>query len=125
MKKKVLIVEDNIDIQEIYRFNFEEEWFEVINSLNWLKWLVDVLEKHPDIILLDIMMPEMDWFEVLRTIKEQSSITTPIIVCSNLSTKADEEKALELWASLYLRKSDYEGFEIVEKVKEFLKSQNS
>lgn len=121
MNSKVLIIEDNIDIQEIYKINFEIAWFEVYSSLDWLSWIVELIEKKPNIILLDLMMPEMDWFDVLKTIKEHSSINTPVIVCSNLSTIEDEEKAYRLGASLYLRKSDYQWDEIVEKVIEFLK----
>lgn len=120
MTKKVLIIEDNFDIQEIYRFSFEDAWFEVMTSLDWLKWLVDLIENKPDLILLDIMMPEMNWFEVLKIIKEQSSISIPIIICSNLSSDEDEKKALDLGANLYIRKSDYEWSEVVEKVIKFL-----
>jgi len=122
--KKILIIEDNIDIQEIYRINFELAWFDISSSLDGLSWIVKLIEVKPDIIILDLMMPEMDWFEVLKTIKEHSSIDSPVIVCSNLSTTEDEEKAYNLWASLYLRKSDYQWDEIVEKVIEFLKKEN-
>jgi CheY-like chemotaxis protein len=71
-------------------------------------------------ILLDIMMPDTDWFEVLSIIKKQSSFKIPIIVCSNLSSEEDKEKALSLWASAYIRKSDYEWDKIVEKAISFL-----
>jgi len=64
----------------------------------------------------------MDWFEVLRTIRDQSSIRVPIIVCSNLNSVDDEKKALSLWADMYLRKSDHEWDEIVEKAIELLNS---
>lgn len=118
--KKVLIIEDNLEIQEIYKLSFEAEWFEVELANDWLEWIVELLEKKPDLVILDIMMPTMDWFEVLRTIKNQSEIKTPVIVCSNLSTSDDEKKALLLWADLYLRKSDYDWEEIVKKSKELL-----
>jgi len=65
------------------------------------------VDNTPDIIILDIMMPSMNGFEVLKTIKTQSSIKIPIVVCSNLSSKEDEVKMMELGADLYLRKSDY------------------
>lgn len=123
MQRKVLIIEDNLDLQEIYRINFEAEWFIVDVADEWLRWIIKLLENPPDVILLDIMMPGMDWFEVLGIIKKQSSITTPIIVCSNLSSEKDKEKAMALWASFYLRKSDYEWDEIVEKTIQFLENQ--
>lgn len=119
-KKKVLIIEDNIDLQELYKIYFEEKWFEVYSAYDWLRWIVETVEKKPDIILLDIMMPEMNWFEVLESIKNQTSIATPIIVLSNLSKDLDIKKAMDWWASLYLKKSDYDWDELVEKVVNFL-----
>ncbi len=122
MKKKVLIIEDNLDLQEIYKINFELEWFTVDLAEEWLKWIIKLLENKPDIILLDIMMPNTDWFEVLKIIKKQSSIRIPIIVCSNLSSEEDKEKALSLGAVSYIRKADYEWDEIVQKTIDVLKN---
>lgn len=118
---KILIIEDNRDIQELYKIFFEDAWFEVFSALDWLKWISDMVEVNPDLVLLDLMMPQMNWYEVLETIKNLSSMTTPIIVCSNLSQKSDIDKAYKSWADLYLTKSDYEWSAIVDKVKEFLK----
>jgi DNA-binding response OmpR family regulator len=123
MARKVLIIEDNLDLQEIYKISFEEQWFIVELAEEWLKWIIKLLDNPPDIILLDIMMPGTDWFEVLRIIKKQSSIKTPIIVCSNLSSDTDRERVMTLWANDYIRKSDYEWDEIVEKVIQFLDNQ--
>lgn len=120
MSKKVLIIEDNLEIQEIFQLNFEAEGFLVKLASDWMKGIVEILEFKPDIIILDIMMPNMDWFEVLKAIKNQSSIWTPIIVSSNLNSKEDEKKAISYGADLYLRKSDYEWDEIVKKAKELL-----
>jgi len=120
IKKKVLIIEDNEDIQELYKIYFESEGFEVKSSLDWLKGIVDVVEFKPDIIILDIMMPQMNGFEVLETLKNHSSVSSPIIVCSNLSQQSDIEKAYYNWADLYLRKSDYQWEQIVTVIKEFM-----
>jgi DNA-binding response OmpR family regulator len=113
MKKKVLIIEDNLDLQDIYRINFEAEDFLVEVSDDGMDGIIKMLDKSPDIIILDIMMPKVNGFELLQTIKNQSSLHIPTIVCSNLNSKDDEEKAFELGADLYLRKSDYEWDEIV------------
>ena len=115
MEKKVLIIEDNIDLLEIYKINFEIAGFTVMTAQDWMKWIISLLENIPDIIILDIMMPSMNWFEVLKTIKNQSSIRVPIVVCSNLSSKENEKKVMEFGANLYLRKSDYKWEEVVEK----------
>jgi len=123
--RTVLIIEDNEDIQEIYKIHFESQWFTVISTLNGLDGIIKTLEISPDIILLDIMMPQMDGFEVLETIKNHSSINTPIIVCSNLSQESDKHKTFELWAHLFLVKSDYTGAQVVQKVISFLEKNKS
>lgn len=123
-KKKVLIIEDNEDLQEIYRVYLEEAGFEVLQKLDGLMWLTELVDRKPDLILLDIMMPQMNGFEVLDVIKNQSSYSSPIIVCSNLSQERDVKKAYELGADLYLKKSDFTGKQVAEKVIEFMKLKN-
>ena len=125
MKKSVLIIEDNTDIQEIYKIFFEEAWFLVYKSLNGLDGIVDLVQKKPNVILLDLMMPTMDGYEVLRSIKEQTSFEVPIIVCSNLSQEQDREKAFQLWADHFLIKSNYSGEEVVTEVINFLEKYDS
>lgn len=124
MNTKIFIVEDNADIREIYRLVFELAGFAVEASENGLDAISRLPEVRPDIILLDIMLPEMDGFEVLRAIKQNMSDTglqnTPIVVWSNLSQEEDIQKAMSLGASYYLRKSDYDGDALVEKVKDVM-----
>lgn len=121
-KEKVLIIEDNTDIQELYRVYFESAWFEVFSSLDGLHGIADLVEIQPDLVLLDIMMPQMNGFEVLETIKNHSSLSIPIIVCSNLGQESDIKKAYNAWADLFLQKSDYQWPEIVDKVIQFLET---
>lgn len=120
MKKSILIVEDNVDLQEIYRINFEEAGFRVYSSIDGVRGVVEAVEHKPGIILLDIMMPQMDGYEFLQALKNNSSIDSPIIVCSNLSQQSDIDKAYDLGADLYLRKSDFEGMDLVHRVEKFL-----
>jgi CheY-like chemotaxis protein len=124
MNTKIFIVEDNADIREIYRLVFELAGFTVEASENGLDAISRLPEVRPDIILLDIMLPEMDGFEVLKAIKQNMSDTglqnTPIVVWSNLSQEEDIQKAMSLGASYYLRKSDYDGDALVEKVKDVM-----
>lgn len=119
-KKKILIIEDNADIIELYRIYFEQAGFQVLIGVDGLQGIVALLDQKPDIILLDIMMPQMNGFEVLEAIKFQSSIETPIVVCSNLSQESDKQKALEMGVKAYITKSDYEVPEIVKKTQEIL-----
>jgi len=120
MKRSILIIEDNTDIQEIYKIFFEDSDFLVYHSFDGLDGIVQILEKKPEAVLLDLMMPSMDGYELLRSIKEQSSINIPIIVCSNLSQEQDKRKAFELGADHFLVKSNYSPEQIVQEVISFL-----
>ncbi|MEI7917837.1 MAG: response regulator [Candidatus Saccharibacteria bacterium] len=121
-KRKILIIEDNSDIQQLYKYAFEAGGYEVKTSSNGLDGLNDAIEYQPDVILLDIMMPEMNGFEVLSAFTTNTSLSMPIIITSNLSQESDKQKALTAGASLYLVKSDYEGPDLVAKVDEFMAS---
>ncbi len=120
MRKRILIIEDNVDLQEIYKSHFEAHDFVVDLADNGVDGVTRLVEKQPDCILLDIMMPQMNGFEVLSTIKNQSSFQVPIIVCSNSSQKSDIDRTYDLWADLFLQKSEYQGEDLVKKVSEFI-----
>lgn len=121
---KIFIVEDNTDLMEIYRLRFEVAGFKVVTSTNGLDFLTKIQEEKPDLVLLDLMLPEMDGFSVLESMTknldnpELKSI--PVVVWSNLSEDKDVERALRSGAVMYLRKSDYEGDDLVEKVKQII-----
>jgi CheY-like chemotaxis protein len=121
---KIFIVEDNADIRQIYQLRFEVAGFKVVSSENGLDFITRIAEEKPDCVLLDLMLPEMDGFTVLQTLKnnfETSGIKdTKIIAWSNLSEDSDIQKALSMGANYYLRKSDYEGDDLVAKVKDLL-----
>lgn len=121
---KIFIVEDNADIRQIYQLRFEVAGFKVVSSENGLDFITRIAEEKPDAVLLDLMLPEMDGFTVLQTLKnnfETSGIKdTKIIAWSNLSEDSDIQKALSMGANFYLRKSDYEGDDLVAKVKDLL-----
>ena len=78
----------------------------------------------PDIVLLDIMMPEMNGFDFLKTVRDQGD-TTIIIVNSNLSDKKDVQKALDSGANRYFKKADYTPSEIVVEVEKVYKEETS
>ena len=122
--QKLFIVEDNPDLREIYRLRFAAAGFEVVASETGLDFLTRVQEEKPDVILLDLMLPEMDGFSVLQSLRtnfENANVANvKIIAWSNLSEDIDIQKALAAGANFYLRKSDYEGDDLVIKVKELL-----
>jgi CheY-like chemotaxis protein len=121
-KPTIFLVEDNLDIREIYRLRFEVAGFTVETSENGLDCISRITEVKPSLILLDIMMPEMDGYDVLRAVRknfeDNKIMNVPIIIWSNLSQDEDIQKALSLGANEYLRKSDYEGDDLVTKVQD-------
>lgn len=120
-----MIIEDDKSLQEIYKINFEVAGFDVVIEADGLSGISAVVEKKPDIILLDIMMPNMDGFAFLRAVKENTSISVPVVVCSNLSDKETYDKAFAAGASAVLLKVDYSGKELVQKIEGILMQKNS
>lgn len=111
-----MIIEDDENLQDIYNINFEAAGYEVMIEGDGLSGISEVVEKNPDIILLDVMMPNMDGFDFLRVMKENTSIHIPVVVCSNLSDQATHDKALQAGATAVLLKVKYSGRELVEKI---------
>jgi CheY-like chemotaxis protein len=114
--KKIMIVEDNENLQEIYKHSFEKSGYEVIIEGNGLDGIENVAEKMPDVILLDLMMPGMDGFGFLKMMKQNQALTVPVIVCSNLSDSDTINRALKDGAYAVLLKVDYSGKQLVEKI---------
>jgi DNA-binding response OmpR family regulator len=114
--KKVMIIEDNKDLQEIYKMSFENAGYEVFAEMDGLDGISSVIDKKPDIVILDIMMPNMDGFAFLKSMKENTSIDIPVIVCSNLSDVDTINKATREGAVAVLLKADYSGRQLVDKI---------
>lgn len=118
--KKVLIIDDNQDIQIIFAAAFEAAGYEVHTSKDGLMGITEVSEINPDIIILDIMMPEMSGYEFLTALKNNTSLgNVPVIVFSNLSQEKDKQEAIDKGARMALTKSDYSADQLVEIVNEF------
>ncbi|HOJ19382.1 MAG: response regulator transcription factor [Ignavibacteriales bacterium] len=105
MSLKILLVDDEKDIVEFLRYNLEREGFEVICAYNG-QIALDKLVEKPDLIMLDVMMPRMDGFEVCRRIREKPEFrSTPIVFLTARSSEVDEIKALnDLGANDYIIK---------------------
>lgn len=119
-KPKILIIEDNQDICEMYKIALEAQGFIVEIEMNGINGVTKAVEQKPHLIVLDIMMPQMDGFEVLRALRQHTTLDCKILVNSNLNNKGDEDKALELGADKYLRKSDFTPKQLVETVSQML-----
>ncbi len=116
--KKILIVEDDPMLVEIYSKKFASEGFSTDTATSGAEAEKKVKEGTFDLVLLDLVLPEADGFDVLKKIKEDPAISsTKVVVFSNLSQEEDKERASILGADGFLTKSDYTPGEIVEHVK--------
>ncbi len=121
-QKHVLIVEDDVFLAGIYKKKFEIEGFKVSVSEDGSKGVEDAKKKIPDIILLDILLPKLDGFAVLKILKESKETNKiPVILLTNLGQKDDVEKGVEAGAVDYLIKIHFKPSEVVDKVRKVLK----
>lgn len=110
---RIIIIEDNDDLRTIYEELLEAAGHEVASSSDGLDGITQIVEFQPDVILLDIMMPEMDGYDFLKALRENTSMKPHVIVLSNMTSQKDIDRAIALGAHAYLRKSDYVGEELV------------
>ena len=121
MAKKILFIEDEAAAQKALGDVLRREGYEVFSALDGQVGLQLARTKKPDLILLDLILPKMDGFEVLGSLKkEPATKEIPIIILTNLERMEDVEKALELGAKTYLTKANYSVDEVVEKVRKAL-----
>ncbi|MCL2624692.1 MAG: response regulator transcription factor [Planctomycetaceae bacterium] len=104
-KKSILIIEDEADIREMVRLRLKKEGHDVLVADSGEAGLAVALERRPDLILLDLMLPVMSGFEVLRKIKiERTVARTPVIIVSARGEESDVVVGLELGADDYVTK---------------------
>ena len=103
MGKSILIVEDEQNIVDILSFNLSREGYDTLEAYDGPTGLQLALEQDPDLILLDLMLPGMDGFEVCRQVRESGS-STPIIMLTAREEETDKVLGLELGADDYITK---------------------
>ncbi len=125
-KTKILIVEDDKFLVRAIGDHLQREGFEVITAFNGEEGLRDIEQEKPDLVLLDLIIPQKDGFEVLVETKGSSDRkikNIPIVILSNLGQESDIKKGLELGAADYLIKTEFSMKGIVKKIKEVLAKQ--
>ncbi len=122
MAKKILIVEDDKFLRELLAQKLLKEGYDVLEAIDGESGQKMIKDEKPDLILLDLILPGIDGFELLAKMKEDGSVVTiPVIVLSNLGQKEDVERALGLGAKDYMVKAHFTPAEIVSKVRNVLK----
>jgi len=124
--KKILFVEDETALQKTFGDILKEEGYEIFTALDGEMGLRMAKEKKPDLILLDLILPKMDGFELLGNLKaDPDTKDIPVIILTNLERVEDIEKALELGATTYLVKANYTLKEVVDKVKQVIEKKDN
>ena len=120
--KKILIIEDDPFLSEMYATKFNQSGFQTELATDGKKGLEKIKTSKPDLILLDIVLPKMDGFEILKKIKKDSKLKEiPLILLTNLGQKNEVEKGLALGADEYIVKAHFTPTAVVAKVKKILK----
>ena len=102
-RKKVLIVEDEKNIVDILRFNLQKEGYTTLEAYDGKAGLELALGENPDLILLDLMLPVMNGFEVCKTIRDKG-LNTPVLIITARETEQDKILGLDLGADDYITK---------------------
>jgi DNA-binding response OmpR family regulator len=116
--KKILIVEDDVFLNELMAKKLIEEGFDVIKAANGEEGLELTRQEKPDLILLDLILPGVDGFEILEKMKDDPEMSSiPVIILSNLGQREDIERGFDLGADDYLIKAHFTPDEIIERVR--------
>ena len=120
--RKILIVEDDKFLRDLISKKLTSEGFDIVAAIDGEQGLTMAKESNPDLILLDLILPGIDGFEVLTRLKADNvTAKAPVIILSNLGQREDVERGLKLGANDYLVKAHFTPNEIVEKIKIVLK----
>lgn len=121
-KKLICVVEDDAAYSRVYKSKLESEGFGVEIITEGEKVMASLRKKRPDLLVLDLVMPGKNGFEVLKEIRADKKFKNlKVIIASNLSQESDREKAGRLGVSDFFVKADISVSEMVEKIKAGLK----
>ena len=120
-KKKILVVDDQIDLVKTLQFALELEQYKVLVSYNGEDALSQARKEHPDLILLDIMLPKLDGYKVCRLLKfDEQYKHIPILMMTAKTQEKDKLMGKETGADEYITKP-FDMDELMGKIKEYLK----
>lgn len=119
--KNILFIEDESALQRTIGDILKSKNYKVMKALDGESGLRLAIEEKPDLILLDLILPKMDGFEVLKGLKaSEETKNIPVIILTNLEETENIQKALELGATTYLVKPSYTLEEVVKKIEKAL-----
>ncbi|GBE17324.1 phosphate regulon transcriptional regulatory protein PhoB [bacterium BMS3Abin15] len=119
---KILIVEDDPMISEIYQKKFEAAGFEVVVAVNGNEVISNVKKDKFDLVLLDLVLPEMSGIDILKQLKEgKYNPGMKVVIFSNLSEKEDRDRAAKNGADGFISKTQYSPSELVKEIQKIIK----
>ena len=119
--KTILFIEDESTLQKTVGQILEQEGYEIKGALDGETGLALAKREKPDLILLDLILPKLDGFEVLKGLKQdEATRSIPVIILTNLNSSEDKKKGLSLGADDYLAKSEKTPPEVLAKVEKLL-----
>jgi CheY-like chemotaxis protein len=125
-KPTILIVDDNDVIRETYVQVFKQKGFDVLSGIDGVEGVDIATKELPDVIFTGIVMPRMDGFQLIKTLRENvQTREIPVAILSHLGREEDRKKALELGITEFIVQGSVTVNEIVEKIKGLMKSGNS
>ena len=118
---KILIIEDDVMLSDIASDRFRRDGYQVVTAVDGKEGLLAVNRERPDIVLLDIIMPGMSGFEVLKQLKEDGELKNiPVVIFSNLAQERDIARGRKLGAVDFFVKANFTPAQVVERVKDIL-----
>lgn len=119
---KILLAEDDPFLTDIYKTKFKEAGLDLKIVSDGSEVLEKTKEEKPDLVLLDIVLPQMDGWEIIKSLRSDTSLKgLKIVFLSNLGQKEEVEKGMKLGADGYLIKSNFTPSEVVNEIKKYLK----
>lgn len=118
MKAKILLVDDEPGILMMVKRRLEFEGYEVTAVMNGEEALRSAREFRPDLVVLDVMLPGLDGYEVCRRIKADERLRMPVVMLSAMTQQKDERAGFECGADAYIRKP-FRAAELLDRIKEF------
>lgn len=123
--KKILFVEDELALQKTLGSKLEKRGYNIFEAMDGEKGIEIAKKEIPDLILLDIILPKKNGFEVLQELREnETTKNIPVIILTNLEGIKEIEQAINLGATTYLVKVNYSLEEVIKKIERILKNEN-
>jgi len=115
----ILIAEDDVFFQKFYKNELEQHGYQVQIASNGKEALAMIAKQKPDLMILDIIMPQKDGFEVLEELSQSGQISSiPVLIFSTLGQEKDVKQALDLGAKGFVNKSFFDFDSLLVKIKE-------